>query len=130
MAESLTLGGEQIRARAACAAQEDLTPTAAGMGRTEIINKQMLTRPFMWSIVVIGSAVFLFFLHRLNWTQLDLKFLLLALMVIVCSRVAVPIPRVSGRITVSDTLIFLTMLLYGGEAAILLAAMEGICSSL
>ena len=94
------------------------------------MNKQQFTRPFMWSIVALGAAVLLFSIYRLPWTQLDLKFVLLAVMVVICSRVAVPIPRVSGRITVSDTLIFLTMLLYGGEAAIILAALEGICSSL
>jgi signal transduction histidine kinase len=94
------------------------------------MNKQQFTRPFMWSIVAVGSAVIIFSINRLHWTQLDMKFLLLALMVAICSRVAVPIPHVSGRITVSDTLIFLTMLLYGGEAAIMLAAMEGVCSSL
>jgi signal transduction histidine kinase/ActR/RegA family two-component response regulator len=46
------------------------------------------------------------------------------------SRLSIPIPRLSSHISVSDTLIFLTMLLYGGEAAILLAAAEAFCSSL
>lgn len=95
-----------------------------------VMDKQQLTKPFMWSIVALGSAVLVFSIYRLQLSRLDLKFLLLALMVVICSRVAVPIPRVSGRITVSDTLIFLTMLLYGGEAAVLLAAVEGVCSSL
>ena len=94
------------------------------------MNKQQFTRPFMWLIVATGAAAILFSAYRLPLAQLDLKFLLLALMVVVCSRVAVPIPHVSGRITVSDTLIFLSMLLYDGETAILLAAIEGVCSSL
>ncbi|MCA1566772.1 MAG: response regulator [Acidobacteria bacterium] len=101
-----------------------------GASGLEIMNKQQFTRPFMWLIVATGAAAILFSAYRLPLPQLDLKFLLLALMVVVCSRVAVPIPHVSGRITVSDTLIFLTMLLYDGEAAILLAAVEGVCSSL
>ena len=96
----------------------------------EMTNKQQFARPFMWSIVAIGAAALLFSADRLPLARFDLKFVLLALMVVICSRVAVPIPHVSGRITVSDTLLFLTMLLYGGEAAILLAAIEGICSSL
>jgi signal transduction histidine kinase len=96
----------------------------------EMTNRQQFTRPFMWSIVAIGAAALLFSADRLPLARFDLKFVLLALMVVICSRVAVPIPHVSGRITVSDTLLFLTMLLYGGEAAILLAAIEGICSSL
>jgi signal transduction histidine kinase/CheY-like chemotaxis protein len=105
-------------------------PPRTGTSRLEIMNKQRYTRPFMWLIVSMGSAAILFSAYRLPLEQLDLKFLLLALMVVVCSRVAVPIPHVSGRITVSDTLIFLTALLYGGEAAVLLAAIEGFCSSL
>jgi signal transduction histidine kinase len=102
----------------------------SGAGRLEIMDKQRYTRSFMWSIVAMGSAAVLFSAYNLSLARLDLKFLLLALLVVVCSRVAVPIPHVSGRITVSDTLIFLTMLLYGGEAAILLAAFEGVSSSL
>jgi signal transduction histidine kinase/ActR/RegA family two-component response regulator len=37
---------------------------------------------------------------------------------------------VSGRITVADTFVFLTMLLYGGPAAILVSALEGIAATL
>ncbi|HSK62688.1 MAG TPA: ATP-binding protein, partial [Pyrinomonadaceae bacterium] len=44
--------------------------------------------------------------------------------------VAIKIPRVSGRITVADTFIFLAMLLYGGAAAILLSALEGVAATL
>ena len=51
-------------------------------------------------------------------------------MVIVSAQVAVRIPRVSGRITLADTFIFLTILLFGGEAAVLLSALEGVCTTL
>jgi signal transduction histidine kinase/ActR/RegA family two-component response regulator len=105
-------------------------PPRIGASELETMDKQRYTRPFMWFIVATGAAAVLFSAYNLPLAQLDLKFLLLAVMVVVCSRVAVPIPHVSGRITVSDTLIFLTMLLYGAEAAILLAAVEGVCSSL
>jgi len=127
--EIINLRGELTDPRAGgTAAVAARLQTSAG--RLEIMNKQQFTRPFMWLIVGVGSAAIMFSAYRLPLPRLDLKFLLLALMVAVCSRVAVPIPHVSGRITVSDTLIFLTILLYGGEAAILLAAVEGVCSSL
>jgi signal transduction histidine kinase len=129
MAESSILGGELMEPWAVATAGAEARPET-GRSRLEIMNKQQFTRPFMLSIVAIGYAVMLLSAYRLPLSRLDLKFLLLGLMVVICSRVAVPIPRVSGRITVSDTLIFLTMLLYGGEAAILLAAVEGVCSSL
>ena len=48
----------------------------------------------------------------------------------IASRITIQIPRVRGFISVSDTLLFLTILIFGGEAAILLAAAEGLCSSL
>ncbi|HKV33418.1 MAG TPA: ATP-binding protein [Pyrinomonadaceae bacterium] len=46
------------------------------------------------------------------------------------SLVAIKIPKVSGRITVADTFVFLTMLLYGGAAAILVSALEGVAATL
>ena len=51
-------------------------------------------------------------------------------MVMASSVIAIKIPRVSGRITVADTFIFLAMLLYGGAAAILLSALEGVAATL
>jgi len=47
---------------------------------------------------------------------------------VVSSRFAVPIPRVNTNITISDAFIFLVLLLYGGLAGILLAALEGVFS--
>ena len=54
----------------------------------------------------------------------------LCLMVIASSLIAIRIPRVSGRITVADTFVFLGMLMYGGAAAILLSALEGVAVTL
>lgn len=93
------------------------------------MNRERFAKPYVWGIALIGSIITIFSGFRLSASRIDLRFLILALMVIVASQIAVRIPRVSGRITVSDTLIFLTMLLYGGEAAILLSAVDGLCSS-
>jgi diguanylate cyclase (GGDEF)-like protein/PAS domain S-box-containing protein len=49
--------------------------------------------------------------------------------VLVGPRLSVQIPRVKARISVSDTFIFLAILLFGGEAAITLATAEAICAS-
>ncbi|HEV2863636.1 MAG TPA: ATP-binding protein [Pyrinomonadaceae bacterium] len=94
------------------------------------MDKQQLARPYMWSVIALGAPVILYSASRLPLARLDLNFVILAAMVAVGSRVAVPITRVSGRITVSDTFVFLSMLLYGGEAAVVLAAVEGVCSTL
>ena len=84
----------------------------------------------MWAVVALGSAALLFSLAGLEAARLDLRFLMLAVLVCVSSHVAVRIPHVSGRITVSDTLVFLTLLLYGGAAAVVLSALEGVYASL
>jgi diguanylate cyclase (GGDEF)-like protein len=61
----------------------------------------------------------------------DWRLLVLALvMVLVSSRLSVQIPGVNTNITISDTFIFLVLLLYGGMAGILLAAVEGLSSGL
>ncbi|HYX41207.1 MAG TPA: hypothetical protein VE821_05900, partial [Pyrinomonadaceae bacterium] len=96
-----------------------------------LLTRQRLARPFMLTVITLGAVVCLYSAYRLPFAQLDLLFLLLAsLTVALTSRITVRVPGVNGRITISETLIFLTMLLYGGEAAILLAAADGLCSSL
>ncbi|HEV7902920.1 MAG TPA: ATP-binding protein, partial [Pyrinomonadaceae bacterium] len=93
------------------------------------MNRQRIAKPFMWSVIAVGASLCLFSLYRLPWAQLDLLFLMLAVATVITSHITVPLPGVNGRITVSETFIFLTMLLYGGGAAILLAAVDGFCSS-
>jgi len=69
-------------------------------------------------------------LFKLNVTIFDLRLALIVfLTLVVSSRIVVPIPRFSSQISVSDTLIFLTLLLYGAQAAIVLAATEALISS-
>src|SRR3712207_617120 len=77
-----------------------------------------------------GLAACLFSAWGLRWSQLDLSFAAVALVaVFVGARAIVRIPRVKGEVTATDTFVFLTALLYDGEAAILLAAAEALVSS-
>lgn len=95
------------------------------------MERRDFTKLYMRAVVATGAAVLLVSLFRLRVAQLDLGFFMLAVVTsAIGSRVAIQIPRISGQITVADTLIFLTLLLYGGDAAVLLAAVEGACSSL
>lgn len=87
----------------------------------------------MWSVIAAGAAACLSSAYRL-WSaptaQLNWEFLLLVgLTLIAGHRLNIRIPNGNGEILISDTFIFLTMLLYGGEAAILLAGVEAFCSS-
>lgn len=95
------------------------------------MNRQRFFKPFLFFVVAAGGAAILFSLHRLTIQQLDWRFLLLIVaMGTVASRLSISIPNVKGEVTVGDTLIFLTMLLYDGEAAVLMAAVDGLSSSL
>ncbi len=86
---------------------------------------------FMALAAAAGGAAALVSLRRLEWAELDWSFAVLAAISIgVGARAIVKIPRVKGEVTVSDAFIFLTMMLYDGEAAVLLAFVEGFCSSL
>jgi signal transduction histidine kinase/CheY-like chemotaxis protein len=99
--------------------------------RVEAMSRQRYTVPYMWFIIFFGAAASLYSVFHVSLASFDRRFLLLALITLgLGSRLSVQIPRLSSRISVSDTFIFLTMLLYGGEVAILLAAAEAFCSSL
>jgi signal transduction histidine kinase/CheY-like chemotaxis protein len=94
------------------------------------VSRQHFGQVYMWSLVTAGIGIVLVSIYEFPVGHLDLRFVLLCLMVIASSLVAIRIPRVSGRITVADTFVFLTMLLYGGAAAVLVSALEGVCATL
>jgi two-component system sensor histidine kinase UhpB len=95
------------------------------------VSKQNLFKCFRYATIAAGLAVVVFSIQQLSLAQLDWRFLILAVITVgVCSRLGVALPRVKAEITVGDTLIFFAMLLYGGEAATLLAAAEGLALSL
>ncbi|MDQ3257621.1 MAG: hypothetical protein M3R15_27670, partial [Acidobacteriota bacterium] len=93
-------------------------------------NKQRYIDPYLWLLTAVGAAILLFSACRLPVATLDTRFLVLVILTIVCSRATIQIPRFKSHFSFTDTLIFLTLLLFGGEAAILLAAAEGLCASL
>ena len=95
------------------------------------MSRRSFFKPFLVFIIAAGVGAMLFSLRRLTLQQLDWRFVfLLVAMATVAARLSIPIPHVKGEVTVGDTLIFLTMLLYGGEAAVLMAAVDGLSSSL
>jgi signal transduction histidine kinase len=94
------------------------------------INRPHFGQVYMWSIVTAGATIALVSIYQFPFYRLEARFVFLCLMVVASSIIAIPIPRVSGRITVADTFVFLAMLLYGGAAAILLSALEGVAATL
>ena len=87
--------------------------------------------PFLWVVTGCGILAFLYSCFRLDFAQLDLHFAVLAGMaLLLTSRISIPIPRFSSQISVSDTFVFLILLLYGGAAAVIVGSVEAFLSSL
>jgi hypothetical protein len=85
----------------------------------------------MWLIVTAGALICAHAVNNLPVLKIDRYFLLLVIVTgVIGSRVAIPIPKINANITVDDTFVYITLLLYGGEAACLLGAMAGVCSGL
>src|SRR5918992_1377490 len=86
---------------------------------------------YVGSVIALAAVALGLCLATMSFAQLDRWFYLLATVTIFLSaRVEIKIPHSGGgHITVSDTFIFLTMLLYGGGPATLLAAAESAYSS-
>lgn len=90
-----------------------------------------LFRPFLWIAIGCGSLAFLYSATRVDFRQFDSRFILLiAFALILTSRITIPLPRFSSKISVSDTFVFLVLLLYGGPAAVIVGALEALLSSL
>ena len=65
------------------------------------------------AVIAVGAAVIVFSTSRLPVERLDGRFLLLAVITLICSRATIEFPFVKSRFSFSDPLIFLAILLYG-----------------
>ncbi|MDQ3252763.1 MAG: response regulator [Acidobacteriota bacterium] len=115
----------------------DRTETVTGDAQevAPLVIPHRYTKPYLWSVVAIGAAVSVFSAYRLissataTTTLLDWQLLLLIVVTIFLGhRLIVRIPNGNGEVTVVDTFIFITLLLYSGDAAILLASAEALFS--
>ncbi|MDQ4121405.1 MAG: EAL domain-containing protein [Acidobacteriota bacterium] len=84
----------------------------------------------MWTVIIIGALMCLYAIYKFEMASVGIPFLVFAILT-VCfgSRIIVEIPRVKGQISLSDTFLFLAILLFGGEAGILLAGADALCST-
>src|SRR6185295_14520500 len=87
--------------------------------------------PFLWIVIACGFLAFVTSALQVDVAQLDPRFaILIGVALLLTSRITIPIPRFSSQISVSDTFVFLVLLLYGGPAAVLVGAFEALLSSL
>src|ERR1041384_1892575 len=93
--------------------------------------RPQLTGVYMWSIIAVGTGSVLYAAMTLPPGIIDGYFLLLTLVTaVIGSRIAIRLPQINVNITVEDTFVFIALLLYGGEAAVITAALAGICAAL
>jgi len=101
-----------------------------GAVTTKHMERKSVLEVYLWVVILLGAGVVGYSAFRLDVSQLNLTFIVFALVtILLSSRFTIHIPNYSGNVTVSDTFIFITILFYGGEPAILLAAAEGAVSS-
>jgi signal transduction histidine kinase/CheY-like chemotaxis protein len=87
--------------------------------------------PFLWVVTGCGCLAFAYSAVQLDFSHFDSRFaILVAMALLLTSRITIPIPRFSSQISVSDTFVFLVLLLYGGAAAVIVGAVEAFLSSL
>jgi diguanylate cyclase (GGDEF)-like protein len=97
---------------------------------TQTASRQRFVAPFTLLVVAAGSAACVYSVCRLPVARLDARALILALVTLgFGSRLTLSVPRAKVQLSFSDSLIFLAMLLYGGEVAVLLAGAEALCTS-
>ncbi len=110
---------------------ENILTREKAQSETRTGTRTRAGRPYLLTVVTSGALVFLYCVHIVDPARLDLRFLLLVLMTAaVSSRFSIPIPRVKTNITVADTFVFLTIMLYGAHPAVLLAAVDGLFAGL
>ncbi len=94
------------------------------------MNTQTKTEYYMLIVVVLGFVCLGAAVFNLPFEKIDFHFLLLFLFTVgIGSRISLEFPRVKSHISVSDIFIFLALIVYGGEIAIVLAAVEAFVSS-
>ena len=97
----------------------------------EIVEGQRFPRQFVRTLFALGACVALFTLFRLPYAQLSVTVVLLALLAVqVSSRFDRGAARDGWHFPWASAFAFLAMLIFDGEAAVLLAALVAACVTL
>ncbi|HVF57367.1 MAG TPA: EAL domain-containing protein [Pyrinomonadaceae bacterium] len=97
----------------------------------EVAEGQRFPQKFIQAFIVLGAGALLFSLLRLPIAQVSFPLFLLTLLAAhTASRFDNHAPEGRWHFPFADSFVFLAMLLFGGEAAVLLAAVVTVCTSL
>ncbi|HYX41697.1 MAG TPA: diguanylate cyclase, partial [Pyrinomonadaceae bacterium] len=98
------------------------------------MNKQVFSRTCKQVVSVTGALVVVVALVRLLQAQLSVSLLSLVsftlLAVCINLRCTIPVPRERWRLSPNESLLLLAVLLFDGEAAVLVAAVTALCLAL
>lgn len=95
------------------------------------MNRDLLSSIAKWILILAASACFGIALVGLRVSALSWGYLLIvAFAVLAAPRMTLTLPRSRFAISFSDASVFLSFLFYGGEAAMLVAALESLANCL
>ena len=95
------------------------------------VGYRSIVRPLAWAGLAAGAFALVYAAARLPLARLDVSFLLLSLITVnVGTRILLRIPKVDGHVSLADAFVFLVMLLFGGEAGVVLAAVAALFAPL
>jgi diguanylate cyclase (GGDEF)-like protein/PAS domain S-box-containing protein len=93
-------------------------------------TRQLLVEIYRWLIIVLGVTIVGDSVYHLFDREIEWRFLVLAAFTaLFASQISIKIPRFNGTITVSDTFIFLALLIWGAPSAILTCVADSIAST-
>jgi diguanylate cyclase (GGDEF)-like protein/putative nucleotidyltransferase with HDIG domain len=86
---------------------------------------------FIKIVSIVGLGVFIHAFYQVVTTPVRTEWLLLSLVtILVLSRTDIKIPKLSSTVTISDTFVFISVLLYGVAPSVVLAGLDAAVSSL
>ncbi|HEX8162769.1 MAG TPA: EAL domain-containing protein [Pyrinomonadaceae bacterium] len=95
------------------------------------LNDLSQNRALRGSVVALGACAVALAALRLPAGRVDVPFLLLSLVAVNAgTRLRARIPRTNAAVTHADTLLMVTLLVYGGELSVVLAAVCAVCASI
>ncbi|HZH34448.1 MAG TPA: diguanylate cyclase [Pyrinomonadaceae bacterium] len=97
----------------------------------DVLDRIPPAKIYTWSVICFGTFVYSAAVFNLPIASLDIQFYLLAAFTLAFgSYLTLQIPGAKVHIMMLDAAVFLTLLLYGGEAAIAIAGIDAVLSSL
>jgi diguanylate cyclase (GGDEF)-like protein/putative nucleotidyltransferase with HDIG domain len=87
-------------------------------------------RPYLYCIAGVGFTLFALSVWEMARAGVSVYWLGLALLTAVISTLAIKIPGIDSKISIEDTLFFTTLVLFGSNAGIVTAGLQGLTGSL